>query len=358
MNKRWSVDLKKGLEALKTARFDEALERFSSAYAKSPATPMVRYALGREYARAGRFEEAKPLLRTAWLQDSTLVGAAATLARCLGLAERDFAAADEVLTAARKSGVDVATLDIVEAELLIERGDFESARSAAARALVGQSSEAVAQGAAAIRTRADNLEGLTLADNGDHEAALFLFRRAQIGDPQWPAPHINSALSFEALGRPQAALTAAGAALSLDPDNGEAIALHARLLFHNGQGNEATIELASALEANPEDKAIAMMLAELSARGGDVETAAAILADLLAQDPTDCDAWLRLGRAQLGAAAIGSAEECFRQALELDPGNSDAMTLLADLLVRDGRLGEAAAMAELALTLAPPPRPR
>lgn len=349
----WSQELKKGLEALGNGDFDLARSCFERAHEDAPEQPLVQYALGRELSRAGQFAEAKPLLRSAWSKDPTLIGAAATLARGLGLAERDFDAAESVLSEASESGVEVATLDVVRGELLIERGDFEGAREAALAAEAADDSEVISLSVKAILVRADNLEGVALAANDDYETALFLFRRAQNGDREWAAPHLNSGVAFEALGRTKAALHAANEALAREPDNAEAIALRARLLFRTGNESKAASELASAIEVYPEKTGLAVMLADICAAGGDAETASSILTDLLAQHPKDAEAWLSLGRAQLGAGAIGGAEECFRQALELNPQNSQAMTLLADLLVRDGRYFEAAGLARRAQGLAP-----
>ncbi len=328
----WSRELAKGLSAQREAAFEAARGHFERAFELAPAEPIVCYALGREFARSGDSAAAAELLESAWKSDPSLLGAAATLARCYGIELGQPGRARTLLDQAEQKHGPDALLDIVRGEISAEAGNYEAVRDAIAAVERKVSSNAAPDTSPKsapdiattlaikmLRSRADNLEGIELASSGQHETALFLFRRASNGDDLWAAPKLNAALSFLAVGNQQAALTNVDAAIACDCNNLDAMTLRADLLARSGRHEAAKAQLAA--------------------------TTGALIGDLAAA-PTNAASWLRLGRAQLAADAIGAGEECLRQSLELDEDNPEALSLLADLLVRDGRYLEATALAE------------
>src|SRR5438132_12414617 len=81
----WRVHLARGARCLKASRYDEAQTHFFAAHRLAPERAETCLALGREYLRRGKVEQAEPLLRYACRIDPHLVSAVAALARLIGL---------------------------------------------------------------------------------------------------------------------------------------------------------------------------------------------------------------------------------------------------------------------------------
>lgn len=348
----WRVELERGLALLRRGAFERAADHFARAHRAAPGEPAVCYAYGRELLRSGDLDRGEQLLRDAWNADRALVGAAATLARSLGIDSGRLADAHALLDEAEEAGGELATVLVVRAELLLEEGRAEEAREVANRATDLDGGEYVVLSARAVISRADNLDGVELADSGELDAALFRFRRAAIADPEWVAPRLNAAMVFERLGRIEAALRSAGQALAVDPEHRGSLVVRSRLLARLGREDEAIATLADALDEDPEAGELVCALAELHLGRGETGEACDLLVehlrDHLRHDGADASAWFMLARAQLVDDDLDMAEDCLRQVLELDPDHGEARCLLADLLARQGRYSEAAAQAERA----------
>src|SRR5262245_30187722 len=116
----WRRCLKRGLECLHAGDFAAAERHFEHAHARAPERPEVCVALGRERLRRGRVDEAEALLRGAWRADPTLLSAAASLARCLGVFAHRGAEALAVLDEAEARHGRDAGLLVVRSEVLLE----------------------------------------------------------------------------------------------------------------------------------------------------------------------------------------------------------------------------------------------
>lgn len=345
----WRVELQRGLELLGTDD-DQASECFARAYRAAPQQPAVCYAHGRALLRRGDGDRGEALLRSALAGDPGLIGAAATLARYLGIDRGRFEEADAVLDAADPGRADGAAL-IVRAEIALERGSAGEARALAARARDREpGDEYVELSAAAVIARADNLDGVLHAEAGELDAALFCFRRAGAADPEWAAPRLNSAVVFERLDRLSAALRCAEDAVAVDPEHTGALIQRARLLHLSGRTEQAIAGLLAVLQVSRSSE----LLCALTELYVDIDAPAAateMLASYLKEQPDDPDAWYALGNCQLATGDFGAAEECLRQAIALDGDHRAARQLLADLLARQGRYLEAAAQAQRATAL-------
>lgn len=353
VHEMWRLELEKGLAQLRTGAFATARRHFARAYRAAPSEPTVCYAYGRELIRDSELVRGEELLRFAWANDRTLVGAAATLARSLGLEHRRLEEAHALLDEAEAVGGDPGVVLVVRAELYLEEGRAGEAREAAARALELDDGDYVGLGANAAIARAENLEGVELADAGELDGALFRFRRASLADPEWVAPRINAAVVFERLGRLGAALRSAEEAIAADPEHPGARVEHSRLLLALGRGEEAAANLAEATREAPDRGELVCALAEIHLELGDEAGASKTLVEYLRGQlgAADVQAWFLLARAQLGEGDHDMAEDCLRQVIEMDPDHGDARCLLADLLARQGRYLEAAAQAERASDL-------
>jgi tetratricopeptide (TPR) repeat protein len=355
----WRVELRRGLRRLRAGEFDRAEAHFSRAHRYAPTRPEVCYALGRERLRQGQVVEAESLLRVAWEGDPTLLSAAASLARCLGLHQGRFAEALALLEAAEAEHGGQALIDVVRAELHIEHGRLDLARSAAEAALArcdDPAEPAVAgddglarQAAGAALARVLNAEGIALAEAGDHAAALFAFKRAVDLDPDWSAPHVNIGASFVALGKPRRARRAYEEAVAVEPENPIAHYDLGLLLRAGGETAEARMALERAAELDPRSDTIASALADLYIDLDEPGLAVELMTDVVERRACDADAWTRLGAAFLADGDREGAEAAWRQALSIDPDHRGACRRLADTLARDGRVLEATIYARRAL---------
>jgi tetratricopeptide (TPR) repeat protein len=347
----WRGELRRGLERLRDGEFADAEAHFARAHRMAPDRAEVCFALGRERLRRGDLDQAEALLRDAWRRDPSLLSAAAFLARCLGVERRDFAAAHAVLDEAFGTHGRAAPLAVVAAEIHLEEGRVDDARELAEQALEA-SPDGAREAARALLARVHNQEGLSRAEAGDVESALFAFRRAGALDEDWSAPICNLGAAFEAIGRLDRAKSAYQQALSIDPGSATARFNLARLLHERGDPRGALAVLdGSPREADTPE--LVALRAELYIADGDPDQAADILSDAVARAPGDPVAWVDLASGWLAIGDRVRAEDCLRIALELDPQHIGAKLRLADLLVRDGRYIEAAQLASQAEAASP-----
>lgn len=339
----WRSELRRGLERLRDGEFAAAEAHFTRAHRLAPDRAEACFALGRERLRRGDLDQAEALLRDAWRRDPSLLSAGAFLARCLGLERGDHDGARAVLAEAYERHGRVAPLCVVEAELFLEDGQPDAARTAAEEALSDEASgDGAREAARALLARVHNQEGIDRASNGDAEAALFAFRRASHLDPEWSAPLCNLGAAFEIVGRVDRAQSSYERALVLDPDNATARHNLARLLRQRGLLSAALTVLDRGPGASAE---LIGLRAELYIEVGEAERATEILAEAVSSAPDDPGGWVDLAGGWHAAGDRERAEDCLRIALELDPGHVGAKLRLADLLVREGRYIEAGQLA-------------
>jgi tetratricopeptide (TPR) repeat protein len=311
----WLIELRRGLEKLRAGDFGQAETHFSRAHRLAPTRPEICFALGRERLRRGDVDGAENLLRIAWERDPDLLSSAAALARCLGLHRARFAEAHAILDDATRRHPDSPTPFVVRAELLVEQHRAREAMEAANAALARSADDELACGAArAALARAHNLEGARYAAHADLHRALFSFKTAADLDPEWASPLVNIGAALGRLGNGARAIEHYQRALAIDPGCSTAHANLGKAYLEQGHTDRAVRHLGQAVELAP----------------------------------TDADGWVDLANAYRASDAREDAEDCLRQALNLDPQHVPACCRLADLLARDGRYVEAAALAEKA----------
>lgn len=343
----WRSELQRGLQYLRAGEFDNALACFERAYRLEPDRAEVCYALGKERMRRDDIEAAEALLRTAWDQDSSLISAAGTLARCLGLHARRFDEAHAVLDQAQARHGAMGLLHVVRSELLLGQDRLDEARAQAEAALAGPDRESVREAAHAALARVYNREGIALAERGAYESALFSFKRAAGLDPDWSNPHTNMGAAFVYLGKPELALRAYEHALALEPDSAIAHYNLGVLLRDAGDLDSAREALERAREQPSMFIEATFALAE-TWLDRDPEAAVDLLVQVLERYPDEPDLWARLGDVFLSVGERDHAEGCWRRALDLDPAHAAACYALADQLARESRFAEAALLAQRA----------
>lgn len=315
------------------------------AHRLAPDRAEVCYALGRSRLRAGAVAEAEQLLRAAWLGDPSLVSAAGTLARCLGLHAGRFAEAHDVLDEAAARHEAVALIGVVRGELLLAEERLEEARAAADAVLLGDASESERDAARAVLARVANREGIECAERGECERALFLFRQAAHLDPGWSSPHVNQGAVFARMTMHARAAAAYEQAMAIEPENARVYENRALLRKELGDLAGARSDLTRVLELEPQARAAALALAAVHHALNDPRAMITVLSNALEHAADDVDLWCELGVAFAEAGDRDNAEACWRRILVLAPDHPGACTHLASLLVRDGRLHEAAVLA-------------
>ncbi|WP_428268657.1 tetratricopeptide repeat protein [Haliangium sp.] len=336
----WRTLLRQGLEHQRAGHFDTAERYFARAHAMAPERPEVCYALGRARLRAGAAGEAESLLRAAWQHDRTLVSAAGNLARCLGLHGDRFEAAHAVLDDAEEAHGPLALLYVVRGELLLAEDRLSEAEEAGGEALRTAGTASEQEAARSVLARAANREGILHADGGEHERALFSFRRAAHLDPEWAGPQVNQGVAFARLGMRGHALTAYTRALELDPQSALAYENRGRLRCESGQLDAAHDDLARALRIDPGSRGAAVTLAAVHRARGDTHAAERVLSDAVESAPDDAELWFELGCALAATETFDGAELCWRRTLQLEPEHAGARAHLSRLLAQSGRLNE------------------
>ncbi|HUS64072.1 MAG TPA: tetratricopeptide repeat protein [Kofleriaceae bacterium] len=360
----WRGELRRGLERLRNGEFDAAESHFARAHRLAPDRAEVCFAFGRERLRRGDLIEAEALLTQAWKLDTSLMSAAAFLARCIGLDRREFARAHLVLADAYQRHGRAAPLCMVEAELLLEEGRTAEAQAVADEVLAQPDAPDGARDAArALLARVFNLEGLARAGRGEMEAALFAFRRAGDLDSDWSAPVANLGAAFESIGRIDKARAAYERALAIEPDGATPRFNLARLLRDRGDARAALALLerprSSGTAAPAQDAPeLVALRAELYIAGGQHERATEILAEAVARAPELPGAWVDLAAGWLAAGDRTRAEECLRIALGLAPDHGAAKVRLAAIMAGDGREVEAALLVDGGFAVDPWAGPR
>ncbi|HWN66224.1 MAG TPA: tetratricopeptide repeat protein [Haliangium sp.] len=341
----WQSALRRGLEHQRAGRLEQAESCFVQAHRLAPDRPEVCYALGRARLRTGAIAEAERLLRAAWLRDRSLVSAAGTLARCLGLHAGRFEDAHGVLDEAATEHGAVALLAVVRGELLLAQDRLEEARAAADAALLAQGSGNEREAARAVLARVANREGILCAERGETDRALFLFRQAAHLDSSWSSPHVNQGAVLTRMAMTERAAAAYDRAVAIEPDNPRAYENRGLLRKELGDLEGARSDLSRVLKLEPQARAAAVALAAVHRALHDPRAVAAVLADAVEHAADDVELWCELGVAFADAGDRNSAEACWRRVLQLVPDHPGACTHLASLLVRDGRLHEAAVLA-------------
>jgi Flp pilus assembly protein TadD len=122
------------------------------------------------------------------------------------------------------------------------------------------------------------------------------------------------------------------------------LAARAEALFRAGDLHAAERMLRAAIRRAPGQERFCVMLADVLNRQGRPEQAVEVLHELIAVPTLDPHVHARLGHIQLQCGKLGEAEAAFRAAAEMAPDVEGFGSLLAEVLHRQGRNTDAAAI--------------
>jgi len=149
------------------------------------------------------------------------------------------------------------------------------------------------------------------------------------------------ALTAEAAGQPEIALSMYQAAAAAAPEDAAAQARYAAALGRTGQMQNAEQVLVRALGRRPRDPALLIALGQLRVRSGAAPEAVAVFDQLLAQRPRDIAA---LNGRSVALDLLGrhaEAQQGYRAVQAIDPSNIPAANKLAMSLLLDNQATEA-----------------
>lgn len=310
----WLDVLQDGLGFARAGEFDQALDYFERARELAPTRAETACALGREHMRRGHVEEALKLLDLAWQQDTSLVTAGTSLARCLGLDLERFADAHRVLDEVDEWHPNEATSHLIRSEILLAEGRHEEA-AVIAEALQESESERVARSARLLMSRVENERGLCAVKVAGLERAIFAFKRAGDLDPLWAAPRSNLGAAFEKLGKMQRAEAAYRQAIDCDPAYARAWHNLAKLYQRAGDARAAD-SFERAFQADPAHPGTTADFALCLLEQGDPASAEAALGYHAKELGDLGEAWANLAIPLAAGGAEGLAQLCLRNAQE------------------------------------------
>lgn len=199
--------------------------------------------------------------------------------------------------------------------------------------------------------------GMEAFKNGDLKGAEDQFSRAIADDPSAYPAHVGLGVVHERRGEMAKALDSYGAALTIAPEFGPAIAAKVRLLLSMGRAAEAET-FARALSAKyPESAAVLAALAEVVSARGDSTSAQELAQKALKKDPDYRPAMVTLARDHYRARRLDLALYTLTAILDgygqenppRDKNNADARLLRALIFKEQGK--RKAAMEELGTVL-------
>ena len=195
--------------------------------------------------------------------------------------------------------------------------------------------------------------GIALDSAGQHDAALALFREAIRVAPDHGRLHIGLSSAFLKKGRLDEAIAEANTAVRLSPDNPYAHAILSDSLCVRGKLDEAIAEANTAIRLAADLADGHYCLAKALGQKGQFEASFAQCLEAIRLDPDNAIYQYDLGVSLTQQGKLNQAIAVFQKSIERDPKDYRAFTGRALCHQLEGRIPEALADLERAVTLAP-----
>ena len=199
---------------------------------------------------------------------------------------------------------------------------------------------------------ANNL-GLALKALGEAEQAIVAYRQAITAMPEHAKAHHNMALALLELGESDQAEAALRKAIAIDPAYTRASCQLARMLRGELRNKEAAAVLQDALRANPDSNEVLAELGHTLDLLRYLERSEQAWRRLISRQPEEISWHRALANALVGQGRMGEAAASFQRCLEINPKAADVIASLGDLRKGQGRLEEAEGLIRRALDLQP-----
>ncbi len=303
-------------------RIDEATSGYQRALERAPSSLPARVRLGQAYLAVRRLDDARTVLERVLETAPASAAALAGLGQ-VALSEKRYGEAVERLQAALAAAPQADRLHHPLGLAYRGLGDMDKARE-----------HLQLRGKVGVKPADPLIDDLPALKTGER---VFLLR---------------GQMAFRA-GRFPEAVEAFRAALAAEPGSVRARVNLGSALAQAGDRDAAVTSYREALELDPDNRTARFNLGVLLLQAGDAAGAAAALEGAVELDPADVEARLELSRA---LRVLGRTEEALVHAarsVELDPARPDGRLLEAQILVRQGRFGDAVSRLEAAHALMP-----
>jgi tetratricopeptide (TPR) repeat protein len=341
------IQLQTAGRALSQRRLEEAATALERARERGESPAEVDRLWGLLYARAGREDDARPLLRRAWDRPGRPPDpdVAEALAR---IAMQHFELGDAIAVLDRW-GREAPT----DPRPLVMRAEIDRRIGSGRPAIIGRLREALRRDPACDAARLGLAELLYLEASYAESARLYAAYAAR--HPDDPAGHLGAAIAARAQGEVAKAALALDRALALAPDDTLALKERAHLDLIGGHPDDALRRLDRAVAADRFDPELHYLRSLVLGRLGRREEAAsdrllserlrrehaemAEMADRLIERPTDDSLRCRAARWMIEHGRAQEGIQWARMVLRDRPDHPDANSLLADYHRQRGELG-------------------
>jgi tetratricopeptide (TPR) repeat protein len=342
-----NLQLQAAGRALSQGRLDEAAAALERARERGGSPAEVERLWGLVYARAGRIEDARPLLRRAWDRPGRRPDpeVAEALAR---IAMQRFELGDAIAVLDRWA-VEVPT----DPRPLVMRAEIDRRIGVERAQAIVHFREALRRDPTCDAARLGLAEVLYLEARYAESARLYADHAAR--HPDDPAGHRGMGLAARLQGDRAGAAVALDRALALDPDDTLALKERAHLDLVGGHPDDALRRLDRAVAADPFDPELRYQRSTVLGRLGRRDEAAADrlrseqlrrehlemaeIADQLIDRPGDHALRCRAARWMIEHGRAEEGTQWARMVLRDQPDHPEANRLLADYHRRRGELG-------------------
>lgn len=173
-------------------------------------------------------------------------------------------------------------------------------------------------------------------------------------DPFGPVLQTGLARMQLALGQAVEARATVDAVIAADRTFADALRLRAAIALDENRPTDAINDLRAALDQNPRDVDALLLLAQAHAADGATDLAGDRLAEANSASGNAADVALRYAAFLVEQGRARPAEAVLSDSLRLFPDNLQLLTARADLMLRDGRRDEAAALVDRIAALPDP----
>lgn len=334
-------------EALRTGRYEEAVDGFTALAAAPEAPAAAHRGLVQALMATGRYEEAEAAARRGE------VAAGPALSTLLGEVLLARGRLDEAEAAFRRGSTDGAPDRLMAlhhlAALQYRQGNRQGALEAFDR-FIDLYNAGAARTSRDLTAVALSVQALGVRDPVLFRDALRAFDEAIAADPVDPEPRLRVGELFLAKFNGGDARASFDEVLAVNPRNARALLGRARAVDFTREGG-AMAAVEAALEVNPSLVEARVFLGQMQLGLEEVEEATAEAARALEVNPASLEAWALMAAARRVWGDEAGYREARQRALELDPGYSGLYVALAEAAVNTRRYADAVEYAREALTL-------
>ncbi len=172
------------------------------------------------------------------------------------------------------------------------------------------------------------LQGMEFVNNGNHQAAVTLFKSALDKDPNYIDARLQLGIAYLRTGKHEKAENELDKALLQQPDSPQANLRLSEIYLGTNRPDKAIEQLEVLLESEPDNADVLLILARSKAAIGDLASAERLFRQILQLNPDFVEAKLDLARVFYMTARDDAGVQLVEEVLKQDPDNTTAYYLL------------------------------